>query len=557
MAMAAARPSRLGAFREGLSRGVGEKEPRLSKRGYATNWLHLAGLWALGFAQPLFTILADSGDYLVARGNAWPDTPLVAFAIVVVPPTLLVGLEALLHRRPTLQRWLHASFVALLAAALVVQILKENFDPARRALTLAALVIGGCIGFLYLRTRFVPAMLGVLSLAAPAVLVWFLAFTPVASFAWPQSEDDPPAGATKPVPVVMVVLDEFSTASMMDGQQIEAGRFPNLARLSREATWFRNATTVADGTIHAVPAILTGHLNPDPEALPWTGDYPPSIFERLEGWDVNANEPATDFCHGCPGVKDSWPERSRQLVRDLARIQRRRLEPGKAPTEVVTPPETITERKETVRDWIANVRGGRTFNMLHIELPHFPWLYGPRGELHKERGGTVPGLELEKWTTDPRLVADGYRLYLDQAQFTDLLLGELVASLKRRGLWDRFLFILSADHGVAFTPGESRRNIVAGTAGQIAGVPMFLKAPGQSSGGPSDAAVQTIDLAPTVGDYLGADWDLEGHSLRAPVDRKTVRVWAGFGPEVTMPKSWYVRLLDQAAADLDKLETVE
>ena len=32
-------------------------------------WLHLAVLWSLAFAQPLFDILADSPEFFVARGN--------------------------------------------------------------------------------------------------------------------------------------------------------------------------------------------------------------------------------------------------------------------------------------------------------------------------------------------------------------------------------------------------------------------------------------------------------------------------------------------------------
>ena len=52
-------------------------------------WLggaHLAVLWALGFAQPLFEILSASPEFFVARGNTRGDIVALALGLVVVPP---------------------------------------------------------------------------------------------------------------------------------------------------------------------------------------------------------------------------------------------------------------------------------------------------------------------------------------------------------------------------------------------------------------------------------------------------------------------------------------
>ena len=60
-------------------------------------------------------------------------------------------------------------------------------------------------------------------------------------------------------PVVMILLDEFSGVALMDGRhRIDRARLPSFARLADDATWYRNATSVADFTDRAVPAILTG-----------------------------------------------------------------------------------------------------------------------------------------------------------------------------------------------------------------------------------------------------------------------------------------------------------
>ena len=75
---------------------------------------------------------------------------------------------------------------------------------------------------------------------------------------------------------------------------------------------------------------------------------------------------------------------------------------------------------------------------------------------------------------------------------------------------------MTADHGLAFKPGLSRRTINRRTFGEIAGVPLFIKAPGQRAGRIVDAPARTIDILPTVADQLGVamPWEVEGRSLR-------------------------------------------
>jgi hypothetical protein len=41
--------------------------------------LHLGGLWALAFAQPLFDLLGRNAEFFVARGSTRGDILLLAF----------------------------------------------------------------------------------------------------------------------------------------------------------------------------------------------------------------------------------------------------------------------------------------------------------------------------------------------------------------------------------------------------------------------------------------------------------------------------------------------
>ena len=124
-------------------------------------------------------------------------------------------------------------------------------------------------------------------------------------------------------PVVMVIFDEFSSASLVDARgRIDASRYPNLARLAGEGTWYPNATTVADRTQWAVPALLTGRVPPE-SALPIAADHPRSLFSLLgDRYRFNVEEPITDVCpQRLCGEEErpSAPDRLRSLVSDLER----------------------------------------------------------------------------------------------------------------------------------------------------------------------------------------------------------------------------------------------
>ena len=137
----------------------------------------------------------------------------------------------------------------------------------------------------------------VLAAAPPLFLFLFLFSSPVHKLVLTGEAKAEAAKVDSKTPVVMISFDEFPITSLLrpDGS-IDAVRYPNFARFARQATWFRNATTVADGTRWATPIVISGQL-PKKDALPTFQDYPQNLFTALGGgYNLHVTEPVTRLC---------------------------------------------------------------------------------------------------------------------------------------------------------------------------------------------------------------------------------------------------------------------
>ena len=135
-------------------------------------------------------------------------------------------------------------------------------------------------------------------------------------------------------------------------------------------------------------------------------------------------------------------------------------------------------------DWVRAITPGvrPQLSLKHTLLPHAPWQFLPDAKLYKGGGDPIPGLSNESYN-DATQVESLYQRHLLQLGFADRELGELLRHLKREGLFDKSLIVVTADHGVAFDVGErDRRTITRENAEQIASIPLFVKAPGQTGG---------------------------------------------------------------------------
>ena len=104
--------------------------------------------------------------------------------------------------------------------------------------------------------------------------------------------------------------------------------------------------------------------------------------------------------------------------------------------------------------------------------------------------------------------------------YADDLVGQLVAFLKKRGLYSGGIVILTSDHGEGLGDhGEQGHGLFLYE--QAVRTPLIFKLPQRDGGGRlSDALVEQIDVAPTVLDLVGAPRPskIGGRSLRRVLD---------------------------------------
>lgn len=214
-----------------------------------------------------------------------------------------------------------------------------------------------------------------------------------------------------------------------------------------------------------------------------------------------------------------------------------------ATTNPATDATLVESKRNTVRGWerdgaksqVPVVRGMvsraarssiPTVHFAHLLLPHRPWQLTP--DLRTTR---FVSTDRRDATVEDR-VRDEYQAFLAQYAATDSLVLEMVNDMKRSANWDRTMIIVTADHGIAFEPGESKRKDInparTDTLEEIYRVPLFVKYPDQVGPKISDCRAQGFDLLPTVIAATGLDagWTFDGSDLRGscPV-RPTRTVW--------------------------------
>ncbi len=532
----------------------------------------ILGLSALAVVQPLLDLFGNNPEFFVAGNYSTSQIVLFALAITIIPPALGIGLTALataIDRR--LGQVVFVAVIGVLATAFGLALLRTIGVDQLVVVALLAVLIGAGIVVLVLRTKGVRLLVSYLAVANLFFLATFLFFSPASELVAGASSADlgevdvPTPGG----PVVLLVLDELPAATFMraDGS-LNAERYPGFAELASVSTWFRNASSQYNLTHRAVPSILDGNLA-EPDDLPTYADHPRNLFSLLGGVvPVRRYESVTDMCP--PEVCAPPPRQPLgQAFEDASIVYGHRLLPSALRDELpaidnswgsygaadepdddlVRQVREATDEASTLvgrayakwqglpadersplgqagilRDEIAAITGEPALHVVHVALPHRPWVLSRTGRTLSFEPELITEPEQPGYDFAARME---YQLHSMQVGAADTLVGELVDHLRSLPNWEDTTLVVTSDHGTNLTaPDIGRMTITDANREEVYRVPLFVKAPGQVDGEIRDDSAQNIDVLPSLIDLLDADvdWDLDGHSLydgsEATVDPK-------------------------------------
>lgn len=507
--------------------------------------IELFVLSAFAVAQPLFDLLGHEAAFFVAHRSG--AAVIVAFAAVLllVPPAILYALvrvaSALSLR---LGEGLHTLFIGVLAGLTIA-------PPLMRALQLttgwwlAAIALGaGPAIWMHRRWAYRDNAISWTMVAPATFAILFLLGSPVRDLVIASDDRGAHAEARSPTPVIVLVLDELPLDALLrpDGT-LDAVRFPGFARLASRSTWYPNATTNADGTVHALPALLTGRWLRASQ-LPTSQSFPNNLLTYVgRTYPLFASEFVTALC--APDVcSQSRPTFGLPaLLHDTAIVylhaslpqtiatrwlpsignrwagfddgEHRALRPF---TSVKAAFDAAASAEEPARvdDLLTALESTSDTRLwyLHLGMPHVPWRWLPDG--HAYSGAVIGGLTPdERWATDDAAVAHGLQRFLLQLRSVDTMLGRLLDRMHDTGLDERALLIVLSDHGESFRPGAPRRDFDVTHPGELLSIPLFVHYPGQSTARVDGRLAELVDVAPTIGDVLDLPlpWPVDGESL--------------------------------------------
>jgi arylsulfatase A-like enzyme len=283
---------------------------------------------------------------------------------------------------------------------------------------------------------------------------------------------------------------------------------PAIDRLAADSVVFDNAWSTAPWTLPALGSMMSG-LAPAVHGV--TGltsrlsDRVTTLAETLSarGFRTAAIvhnpllEPARNFGQGFVEYMDLHePSYGGSLGAELLQT----LGVGDVPPPTWPSTADLTERAV---DWIESHREDNFFLWLHYFDPHAPYA-PPSEQIEREappghglrfddqtalgKGTLVPSRETREWIRE---------LYDAEVRDVDANIGRLIETLRRIGVYDDALIVLTSDHGEEFWE-HGRQGHGQSLHPELLRVPLLMKLPGMSSRRRVATDVSTTSIAPSI-----------------------------------------------------------
>jgi arylsulfatase A-like enzyme len=393
--------------------------------------------------------------------------------------------------------------------------------------------------------------------------------------------------------IIMVMADSFRRDHIgaYGGTKIQT---PNLDRLAAESVVFDHAYPEGLPTLPVRTAMFTGNYTLTNRF--WQGltpqDY--TLSEVLDEYDYT-NVMITDTYHMFkPNMnyhrgfheyqwirgQESDAYKTRPHTQDLDRYLKPEMY-GNQMVRIVDQYLRNVEGRKGEEDYFSAKVMGQAINwldenqslgspfFLYVDSfdPHEPWdappCYLEKYTDPEYRGNWIfsPKGGENSWLT-PAELEHTRNLYAAEAAFVDEQLGKLLDKIRELGLMENSLIIFLADHGHPLGEHGKMLKMVDQLYSPLLQIPLMIRLPGAEMAGKRiDALVQTVDLFPTIMEFLGFEQEnefLQGKSLLPLINGQCgkVRDFATMGffsseERCVRDQEWsYIRTLDGCLNEL-------
>ena len=527
--------------------------------------LHIFTLAAFAFAQPLYDLLGKNAEFFPVRNNDVADIlVLILFLSLLIPAAIVIIVET--ARLFSQRAWeiSHIAILTLLATIIALPVI-NSILATNTAFTLGIVCIAS-ITFIYLYIN-KPAIRLFLTYLSPAILIFPLLFVFNSQVYHLVFKPRPPqleiTEIKSETPIVMIIFDELPVSTLMSGKyQIDEKLFPGFASLAETATWYPNTATVAEYTLQAIPALLTGNLPPEKKNLnqpknnlidwldiPSFESYPKNLFTALgSSYELRVFETVSrlcpeTLCSDTENHQQNLAQRLHILASDLFIVYLHIILPQDAaatlPRIDLNWSDFFGNNLDDIHDdlkvddvnrferFIESLTPSRrpTLYFHHTTFPHRPWKYLPSGKEYVTHDYIDELTPESEWTEHANL-REPYQRHLLQTMFADRLLSKALNKLETEGLFDDAIIIVTSDHGASFKHGENFRRASQYNYADIMDVPLFIKHPNQRTASVNISQLQSIDIISLVFDALGETypWVTDGHMPFKDISRAHTRL---------------------------------
>lgn len=328
----------------------------------------------------------------------------------------------------------------------------------------------------------------------------------------------------RPKHLILVTVDTWRADHFLS-ERAGTPLTPRLAELAAESVRFTQASSVGDETTPGVTGFLSG------------------VIPHRSGVIINSNVLPPELPTLATLLRDAGFE-TRALVANPVLAPDYGFEKGFGSYRLLDRREGRTKVRarqltdaalDLAGEWAARSGGGgeRLFLWVHYLEPHGPYrppredralfqvaAFGDRREVallpkgNQSGLGGVPAYQQRGLRPVPRDVRDYLSRYAAEVHSLDRELGRLVDGLRRAGLLDDSLLILTSDHGEALENDHgyyfSHSNGM--TVDQLH-VPLMLRCSACPAGLSVDRPVSTVDILPTALDLLGVEVEVATDGL--------------------------------------------